>query len=66
MAMAAADPMTMAFLCWAGGSDRAASAMTTALSPDRRMLTQMISARASQKTDDHSSISMSLARPGSL
>jgi hypothetical protein len=31
-----------ALRCWCGGSERAASAITTALSPDRMMLIQMI------------------------
>ena len=39
---AAPAPHKMACLCWCFGSERAASAMTTALSPDRMMLTQMM------------------------
>src|SRR5690606_3223090 len=49
MQIAATDPMTMAFFCCCSGSERAASAMTTALSPDNRMLTQMIWISAIQK-----------------
>ncbi len=36
-----------------GGSDRQASAMTTALSPDSRMLIQMIWPTATQKAGVH-------------
>src|SRR6185369_12490449 len=39
---AAPEPRTTAFICWCAGSVRAASAITTALSPDRMMLIQMI------------------------
>src|SRR2546426_5131008 len=46
--MAAALPQKMAFLCCCGGSERAASAMTTALSPDSRMLARMMEPRAAQ------------------
>ena len=44
MMIAAAEPITIAFLLLRE-QQRAASAITTALSPDSRMLTQMIWAR---------------------
>jgi hypothetical protein len=40
--MATSVPSTMAHMRWRGGSLRQASAMTTALSPDRRISIQMI------------------------
>ena len=58
--IAAADPQKMACFCWRGGSERAASAMTTALSPDRMMLTPMIFSRPIQKACDRSSSSIVL------
>src|SRR3954468_23566430 len=48
--MAPTEPNTMAFFCWCAGRDRQASAMTTALSPDRTMLIRMIWDRAIQNT----------------
>ena len=47
--MAAPEPQMIACVCCFGGSERAASAITTALSPDRMMLTPMILSRPSQK-----------------
>src|SRR6186997_421888 len=41
-----------AFLCCWGGSDRAAMAITTVLSPERRMLATMIAPRAPQTAPD--------------
>src|SRR6478736_9413278 len=43
-------PKMMAFFCWCAGSERQASAITTALSPDSTMLIRMIWERASQNT----------------
>src|SRR6266702_3820045 len=48
---AAAAPHNMASFCWRPGRERAASAITTALSPDRMMFTQMIVPSPSQKCD---------------
>src|SRR5690606_971748 len=47
---------TMAFFCWCGGSERAASAITTALSPDSSMFTQIIWSKAIQNAAELSSI----------
>ena len=47
--IAAALPQKIAFFCWCAGSERAAIAMTTALSPDRTMLARMIEPSAAQK-----------------
>src|SRR6267378_788272 len=52
---AAAAPHNIASFCWRCGSERAASAITTALSPDRMMLTQMIAPSPSQNCDVRSS-----------
>src|SRR6267143_5007019 len=52
---AAPAPQMTAFVCWCAGNERAASAITTALSPDRMMLTQMIAPSPSQKCDVRSS-----------
>src|SRR5947208_608933 len=52
---AAAAPQMTACLCWCTGKERAASAITTALSPDRMMLTQMIAPSPSQNCDVRSS-----------
>ena len=49
MTIAAPAPQRIACFCCFGGSERAASAITTALSPDRTMLTPMILARPIQK-----------------
>ena len=46
---AAPEPQSTAAFCCLGGSERAASAITTALSPDRMMLTPMIFSRPIQK-----------------
>ena len=54
MMIAAAEPITIAFLLLR--SERAASAITTALSPDSRMLTQMIWSSAIQNAAELSSI----------
>ena len=54
--MAAALPQKIACFCWCGGNERAASAITTALSPDRMMLTQMIEPRAVQNAADVNSM----------
>src|SRR5712692_10465079 len=48
---AAAAPHNMASFCWRPCRERAASAITTALSPDRMMFTQMIVPSPSQKCD---------------
>ncbi|MOA63792.1 hypothetical protein D3C78_1896460 [compost metagenome] len=56
MMIAAAEPIVIAFFCWAGGSERAASAMTTALSPDSKILTQMIWSSAIQNAAELSSM----------
>src|SRR5678815_956069 len=42
----------IAFLCCCGGSDLAAIAITTALSPESRMLATMIAPRAPQTAPD--------------
>src|SRR5438132_4352862 len=55
MMMAAALPQKMAFFCWAGGRLREASAITTALSPDRTMLVRMIDPNAIQNVVEDSS-----------
>ena len=47
--IAAPLPQKMAFFCCCGGSERAARAITTALSPDSMMLIQMILSRPTQK-----------------
>src|SRR5690606_24212711 len=60
--IAAAEPITMAFFCWSAGSERAARAMTTALSPDNRIFTQMICSRATKKAADPNSTSISSKR----
>src|SRR5467141_4602740 len=52
---AAPAPQMIACLCWCAGSERAASAITTALSPDRMMLTHMIAPSPSQNCDVRSS-----------
>src|SRR5690348_14233304 len=52
---AAAAPQMTACLCWCTGNERAASAITTALSPDRMMLSQMIAPSPSQNCDVRSS-----------
>src|SRR4051812_27280679 len=56
--IAAAEPQMTACFCCLAGSERAASAMTTALSPDRMTLTPMIFSRPSQKACDMTSSSM--------
>jgi hypothetical protein len=43
-------PQNTASFCWCGGKERAASAITTALSPERSRLTQMILPRPIQKS----------------
>src|SRR5882672_1952541 len=45
---AAAAPHSIASFCWRCGRERAARAITTALSPDRMMFTQIIPPRPSQ------------------
>ena len=58
---AAPAPHRIASFCCLGGSDRAASAITTALSPDSTMLTPMIFARPTQNVwVIHSSIGLLL------
>src|SRR6267378_683955 len=52
---AAAAPQMTACFCWCAGRERAARAITTALSPDRMMLTQMIAPSPSQNCDVRSS-----------
>jgi hypothetical protein len=47
--IAAALPQKMAFFCWAGGKLRDANAITTALSPDNKILATMIESNAAQK-----------------
>ena len=54
--IAAALPQKMAIFCCFGGSERAASAITTALSPDRMMLIQMIEPSAAQKAAEVNSM----------
>src|SRR4029453_13794555 len=49
-------PIRTACLRWRSGSARAASAITTALSPERTMLMPMISSSATQNCGDPSSI----------
>ena len=49
MTVAATLPQMIACFCWRRGSERAASAITTALSPDSTILTMMISPSATQK-----------------
>ena len=49
MTTAAPLPQRTACFCCLGGSERAASAITTALSPDSTMLTPMICSSATQK-----------------
>jgi hypothetical protein len=46
--MAAALPQKIAFFCWTGGRLRDANAITTALSPDSKMLATMIDMSAAQ------------------
>src|SRR5258708_3933825 len=48
---AAPAPQMIALFCWCLGNERAASAITTALSPDRMMLTQMMAPSPSQNCD---------------
>src|SRR5207244_4692018 len=52
-------PQKIACFCWCLGSERAASAITTALSPDRMMLTQMMTPSPIQNSGD---ASISIAR----
>src|SRR5881409_3084470 len=52
---AAPAPQMTACFCWCAGKERAASAITTALSPDRMMLTQMIAPSPSQNCEVRSS-----------
>ena len=47
--MAAALPQKIAFFCWFAGRLRDANAITTALSPDNKMLATMIDKSAAQK-----------------
>ena len=58
---AAPAPQNTACFCCLGGSARAASAITTALSPDRTMLTPMILARPTQKACDITSSSIGIS-----
>src|SRR6266850_1883697 len=61
---AAAAPQKIACFCCLAGSERAASAITTALSPDRMILTQMIAPSPSQNCEVNSScISVGSAPP---
>src|SRR5204863_4931486 len=60
--IAAALPQKIALPCCCGGSERAASAMTTALSPDRMTIVKMIEPRAAQKAVVV--MSMALSRGG--
>jgi hypothetical protein len=46
--------------CCSGGSVRAAMAITTALSPDKMMLTQRMDPKAVQNTGDEKSMSLFL------
>ncbi|MPM94960.1 hypothetical protein SDC9_142109 [bioreactor metagenome] len=62
MTTAAPDPNRMARRCCSGGSVRAASAMTTALSPESKMLMPMTSNRPIQKAELES-MSMTESRP---
>ena len=48
---AAPEPNWMALRCCSGGSDRAASAMTTALSPESTMLMPMTSSKPIQNAE---------------
>src|SRR6267154_1058987 len=52
---AAPAPQMIALFCWCLGNERAASAITTALLPDRMMLTQMMAPSPSQNCDVRSS-----------
>src|SRR5262245_4357345 len=64
---AAPAPQKIACFCCLGGSERAASAITTALSPERTMLTPMIFSRPTQNAWVASSSSMnSLRKKGIL
>src|SRR3954471_15764029 len=56
--IAAAEPQMIACFCCLRGSERAARAITTALSPERMTLTPMIFARPIQKACETSSSSM--------
>lgn len=47
---AAPEPQKTALRCWCGGRERAASAMTTAMSPERMLLIQTILTRPIQKS----------------
>ena len=60
LGIGAALPQKIALPCWSGRSERAASAITTALSPDRMMLVKMIEPRASQKAAEVNSMDVSL------
>ena len=60
MTIAAAEPQMIACFCCFCGSERAASAMTTALSPERTMLTPMIFSRPTQKACETNSSSIGL------
>src|SRR6185436_3487339 len=62
------EPQITACFCCFGGSERAASAITTALSPDRMMLTPMILARPIQNACVANSSSMAaiLEQPDDL
>ena len=62
--IAAPEPQTIACLCCLGGSERAASAITTALSPDRMTLTPMILMSPTQNSAEitYSSIAWRLLR----
>src|SRR6185436_3158071 len=57
MTTAAPLPHSTACFCCLAGSDRAASAITTALSPDNTMLTPMICSRATQNVGSSSVMS---------
>ena len=57
---AAPEPHSTAAFCCFAGSERAASAITTALSPDRMMLTPMIFSRPIQNACVESSSSIGL------
>src|SRR5262245_14267501 len=59
---AAAAPQNIASFCCFSGSERAASAITTALSPDRMILTQMIAPSPSQNCEVTTSC---ISRPSS-
>src|ERR1051326_5426177 len=64
--IAATEPQMMACFCWWAGSERAASAITTALSPDNRMLTTMIWPSPIQNTGLETYSIMLVAPRGSL